>query len=419
MTFVEAIKPTFSGSTKYPICVINDTRTAITLFIGLINLYFSSIRWPILIGVTETVKDAGSGKKAKPQRHSPPDRGELELIRALRKRVVRRSAGVRLGIGDDCALIGLRGGEEMAVTTDLSIDGRHFRLDWHPPEAIGHRVLARGVSDLAAMGARPVAAFLSLGLPRSLTVGLGTPAAGLARGSRKSWSSRFFDGLLALAEVHRVELAGGDLAESPVALADIVLLGAVPRGKALLRSGARPGDLVYVTGTLGGAAAGLALLSRLAVETAGSKTQRPAFGLRKIAKRDEPALAPHLYPQPRVAPGLWLRRRGAATAAIDISDGLSTELFHLCEESGVAAEIESAAVPVAPGATREQALHGGEDYELLFTARAQTRIPRSIGSVPVTCIGRVTKQARGKPWVMLNTPAGSQPFECCGWEHFS
>ena len=141
------------------------------------------------------------------------------------------------------------------MTTDLSIAGRHFRLDWHPAESIGHRALARGLSDLAAMGARPVAAFLSLGLPRDLT---------RAQGRGQSWISRFYDGLARAGRAHKTPLAGGDLAESPVAVADIVLVGAVPRGKALLRSGARPGDLIYVTGSLGGAAAGLARLAALA-----------------------------------------------------------------------------------------------------------------------------------------------------------
>src|SRR5208337_2507518 len=166
-------------------------------------------------------------------------------------------SGLRLGIGDDCALLTPRDGEELAVTTDLSIDGRHFCLNWHQPEAIGHRVLARGLSDLAAMGARPVAAFLSLGLPRLLNLA----AVGRRRNRSRSWVQRFLDGFLALAEACETPLAGGDLAESALAVADIVLVGAVARGRALLRSGAKPGDLLYVTGALGGAAAGLARLA--------------------------------------------------------------------------------------------------------------------------------------------------------------
>ena len=163
-----------------------------------------------------------------------PGTAELALIGRIRARVQRKTGDLRVGIGDDCALLALKPGEELAVTTDLSIAGRHFRLEWHPPEAVGHRTLARGLSDIAAMGARPVAAFLSLGLPRELTAS--------ERGI--TWLDRFMDGFLALAEKYGTPLAGGDLAESPVAVADIVVTGAVPRGRALLRSGARPGDLV-------------------------------------------------------------------------------------------------------------------------------------------------------------------------------
>lgn len=329
------------------------------------------------------------------------DAGELELIRTIRDRANRigTGRGLSLGIGDDCALLRLKPGEEVAVTTDLSIDGRHFRLNWHPAEAVGHRTLARGLSDLAAMGARPLAAFISLGLPPHLTSG------------RRSWISRFYDGLLALAEAHDCPVAGGDLAQSPVALADIVLTGAVSRGRALLRSGARPGDLIYVTGKLGGAATGLAQLTKLATDSVSRKLTIP----KKLA----PTLQPHLYPQPRIPQGMWLQRRGAATACIDISDGLSTDLLHLCEESSVRAEIDSDALPLAPGATLEQALHGGEDYELLFTARPNARLPRAIAGVPVTQIGRMIRRRAGQPDISLRTAEGVRPLERHGWEHFS
>jgi thiamine-monophosphate kinase len=244
--------------------------------------------------------------------------GELALLRQIRSRAIQTSeGGLRLGIGDDCALVRPRPGEELAITTDLSIAGRHFRLDWHPAEAIGHRTLARGLSDLAAMGARPVAAFLSLGLPRELTK---------AVGRRPPWVNRFFDGLLALAAAYKTPLAGGDLAESPVAVADIILVGAVPGGKALLRSGASPGDLLYVTGVLGGAAAGLTQIAELAASRRVSR-QPPI-----LPKKLETLLSPHLYPQPRIAQGLWLQRHRLATAALDLSDGLSTDLTHLCED---------------------------------------------------------------------------------------
>lgn len=341
------------------------------------------------------------GKKKHPKSGIDHSNGgsEAALIREIRQRAasgVLAGGGLRLGIGDDCALLRPLPGEELAITTDFSIAGRHFDLDWHPPESIGHRTLARGLSDLAAMGARPLAAFLSLGLPRELA----RPA------SRESWSwmSRFLDGLLELAAVYRTPLAGGDLAESPLAVADIVLVGGVPRGTALLRSGARPGDLLYVTGTLGGAAAALTRLKSFAG---------------KVPRRLESALRPHLYPQPRIAQGLWLRRRGVATAAIDLSDGLSTDLGHICEESGVAAEVEAAGLPVHSTASLEQALHGGEDYELLFTARPSARLPRSIAGVPVTKIGRIVKRTAGRPAAILLAPQGPKSLEPHGWEHFS
>ena len=334
--------------------------------------------------------------------------GELALLQEIRARSNRASrTGLRLGIGDDCALLAPRSGEEIAVTTDLSIAGRHFRLDWHQPESAGHRALARGLSDLAAMGARPVAAFLSLGVPRELTFAAGQT--GVRPGAR-SWVQRFLDGLLTLAESHKTPLAGGDLAESPLAVADIVLVGAVPRGRALLRSGAQDGDQLYVTGALGGAAAGLALLAELA-SAANAKPPR-------IPKNLAAQLAPHLFPQPRIAQGLGLQRRGLASAALDLSDGLSTDLAHLCEESGVAAEIDAALLPIHSAATLDLALHGGEDYELLFTAPPAARLPRSIAGVPVTRIGRIVKQRKGQPTLSLLMQQGSQPLEPRGWEHF-
>ena len=352
------------------------------------------------------------------QTHSRGDRGrgELALLGEIRQRAASaagryRNGGLRLSIGDDCALLAPRRGEELAVTTDLSIAGQHFRLNWHQPETVGHRVLARGLSDLAAMGARPVAAFLSLGLPRELTVPSSRRAG--SRAGSSSWVQRFLDGLLALAEAHSTPLAGGDLAESSLAVADIVLVGAVPRGRALLRSGAKPGDLLYVTGALGGAAAGLARLAELA----GSKPGR--HDPPRIPKKLAAKLAPHLYPQPRIAQGLWLQRRGLASAALDVSDGLSTDLAHLCEESSVAAEVDASALPIHPGATLAQALHGGEDYELLFTAPAAAKLPRAIAGVKITKIGRIVKARAGRPALTLISQQGAQPLESHGWEHFA
>jgi len=319
--------------------------------------------------------------------------GEMALIERIRRRTGRTPiGGLSLGIGDDCALLRLKPGEEAAVTTDLSIEGRHFKLKLHPPEAIGHRTLARGLSDIAAMGARPVAAFLSLGLPPELT----RPESGKG----PAWIDRFLDGFLALSTRHNTPLAGGDLAQSSTALADIVLIGAVPRGKALLRSGARAGDRIYVTGSVGGSAFGLRRLRGNARGSTSGDT------------------APHLWPQPRVAQGLWLRRRAIASAAIDISDGLSTDLTHLCEESGVAAEINADLLPIFPGATLKDALHGGEDYELLFTARPAKQVPQKLAGVPVTCIGTVLKASRTSARLQLIKSLKRHALEPSGWEHF-
>jgi thiamine-monophosphate kinase len=232
-----------------------------------------------------------------------------------------------------------------------------------------------------------------------------TEFSGNSRPLPKTWVDRFFDGLLALAAQHGVPLAGGDLAESPLAVADIVLAGSVPRGQALLRSGASPGDRIYVTGSLGGAAAELAALGQspqsFASATQASKT------------------TPHLYPQPRLAQGLWLRKHRKASAAMDLSDGLSTDLARLCAESGVSAEVTASALPLGDGASIEMALHGGEDYELLFTAPQSTKLPKSIAGVPITAIGRILRRDLRKPRVSLLTEKGVEPLEPHGWEHFS
>ena len=354
-------------------------------------------------------------KTSKANRISPRERlgsaelrqasgGELGLLRTIRTRAgaVRpgrvSTATVRLGIGDDCALLRPGAGDELAVTTDLSIEGRHFRLDWHPPESVGHRTLVRGLSDLAAMGAQPLAAFLSLGLPHALA---------RSRGKARPWIERFLDGLLAAAAEYRVPLAGGDLAEAPVALADIVLIGSVPDGQALLRSGAKPGDLIYVTGSLGGAAAEF--------ERLGASPRR--FARATAAAAGYPNVHPHLYPQPRLKQGIWLRGHGAS-AAMDLSDGLSTDLDHLCKESGVAAEIDATLLPLGAGATLEMALSGGEDYELLFTAPEAAKLARRIAGVPVTRIGRILRRPAGQPRVALLLDGTRRALEPRGWEHF-
>jgi thiamine-monophosphate kinase len=331
--------------------------------------------------------------------------GELRIIERIRART-SASKSVRLGIGDDCAILKTIPGHELLVTTDFSLEDCHFRRNWHSPASVGHRTLARGLSDLAAMGAKPLAAFLSLALPKSA-----------ARDTL--WLDAFLDGLLALAAAHNVPLAGGDTSESPSdhILADIVLIGSAPAGRALRRSGAisgnraRPGDILYVTGALGGAAAELAAL---------------AAAPRKFRNAQPTEDHPHLFPQPRLAVGQTLLRRRLATACIDLSDGLSTDLAHLCTASNVAAELDIAQLPLHPLAATLDAraqisaiLHGGEDYELLFTAAPSTRIPRSIAKVPITCIGRILKTQKNKPQMSLLSDGVRFELQPHGWEHLT
>jgi len=326
---------------------------------------------------------------------------ERDILKEIRARAGHGGNGLlRVGIGDDAAVLAVRPGEELVVTTDFSLEDVHFRRGWHSPEAVGHKCLARGLSDIAAMGARPVAAFVSLAVPRELARG---------RSGARSWTDRFYDGLLALAQQWSVPLAGGDLAQSPGgaharAAADIVVVGAVERGRALLRSGARAGDAIYITGTLGGAAAELRAL------------MRSRRGFRNLTRAA--AEHPHFFPEPRIGVGRALLRRRLATAAIDISDGLSVDLEHLREESGLRAEIDAALLPLGANAKLEDALHGGDDYELLFTADAGARIPRSIAGVPVHRIGRMLRRQAGRPQMTLVGEGRRSELKPEGWQHF-
>jgi thiamine-monophosphate kinase len=312
---------------------------------------------------------------------------EKALITRIR-REQRPGPGVLAGIGDDCAILRIPAGHEALVTTDFSLEGIHFRREWHPGEVVGHRCLTRGLSDIAAMGGQPIAAFLSLALPRNLP---------------QSWVDRFLKGLLRTADAFKVSLAGGDTAESPGGvLVDIVVVGSAPKGTAIRRSGARSGDRIYVTGELGGSAATLKLLS----------------SGRKLRPHEYPQ---HFHPIPRIQLGWWLREKRLASAMIDISDGLSTDLAHICEESGVGAQIHADAVPRSTIGKPDHevdlnfALHGGDDYELLFTSPRGKRVPTKIAGVPVTQIGHIT---RGKHIFLLNDQGVGFELKAEGWQHF-
>jgi thiamine-monophosphate kinase len=306
----------------------------------------------------------------------------------MRKQQRRRRRGVLAGIGDDCAILQIPVGHETLVTTDFSLEGIHFRREWHLPEVVGHRCLTRGLSDIAAMGGEPIAAFLSLALWPKL---------------RQSWVDGFMQGFMRLASAFNVALAGGDTAQSPDGiLADIMLVGSAPKGTAIRRSGARPGDRIYVTGDLGGAVATLKML----------------FLGRKLRARDFPK---HFYPTPRVQVGKFLREKDLASAMIDISDGLSTDLSHICEESGVGAKIMADAIPRSGVGKRPHkvelnfSLHGGDEYELLFTSPRSKRVPPRIAGVPITQIGHIT---RHKTVFLVNNEGVGCELKPQGWQHF-
>jgi thiamine-monophosphate kinase len=311
---------------------------------------------------------------------------ERELIERIR-RLARPRAGHALvqGIGDDCAVLQLSTGRQFLVTTDLCIENVHFRRAWHPAASVGHRCLTRGLSDIAAMGGEPLACFLSLGLPPRLP---------------QRWVDQFFSGFEHLARRFGLPLAGGDISAAPVITADIVVTGQVPAGTAVLRSGAKPGDRIYVTGALGGSGAVLKKLY------AGRRV-RAASSSR------------HFFPEPRLEVGQWLRRHRLATAMIDLSDGISVDLAHICEESQVDAEILAQKIPVAQGATRELALHAGDDYELLFTAPAKAKVPARIAGVDVSEIGVVRPKKDYLPAIRIFEENGrSRTLMPRGWQHF-
>ena len=295
--------------------------------------------------------------------------GEPELIAQIRRRIAP-APGVVLGIGDDCAIVRPRGAaEDWLYTTDLLIEGTHFLRATHSAADVGWKALARGLSDIAAMGGTPRFCLLSLALGDWVDA---------------RWVDGFYRGLLRLAGRSGAALIGGDVARTARVTCDIVVSGTVARGKALRRDGARPGDAIYVSGALGGSALG-------------------------FATESGKAWARHKRPEPRLALGRFLREQLGATAAMDLSDGLSLDLRRMCAASGLRAEITRP--PIFRGATLEQALHGGEDYELLFTVRAGTRVPPDFEGLALTQIGTMRK---GKPGAVGLDGA---PLPALGYDH--
>ena len=296
--------------------------------------------------------------------------GEFDLIARYFTRPVRRAA---LGVGDDCALLSVTPGMQLAVSSDMLVEGRHFFADVDPAH-LGHKALAVNLSDLAACGARPLAFTLALALPR-----VDAP-----------WLQAFADGLLRLADAHQCELVGGDTTQGPLNLC-VTVFGEAPTGQALLRSGARVGDDIYVSGTPGEA--------RLALDALRGRLALPPAALQQLRPRLE-------QPTPRVALGLALR--GVASSAIDVSDGLLGDLGHILKASGVGACVDATVATNLLAASAQQAgatadfdaqtlmqcaLAGGDDYELVFTAppaqQAAVQAAAQASGTRATRIGRV------------------------------
>ena len=340
---------------------------------------------------------------------------EREFVRWLQRQAPERDSRLKLGIGDDAALVEPRRGHELILTTDLSIEGVHFTAGLHPPRSVGHRALARSLSDVAAMGGTPRYALVSLALSRRAT---------------RAWVEAFYEGLLALAQTFRVSVIGGDTAVvSGPSMIDVVVAGEIPRGQALRRSGARPGDLLYVSGRLGLSALGLRLLRtarrrRISAQAVSAARQMPGLvcsAALPVTVSSPEAIQAHLYPQPQCALGRYLAARRLATAMIDLSDGLSTDLGRLCEASGVGARVWAEHLPQPnlkdPRALLQLALHGGEDYQLLFTVapRRAQRLPARFHGVPLRHIGEIT---RAKKVVLHQATGREKSLRPQGYDHF-
>lgn len=327
--------------------------------------------------------------------------GEFGFLEKIRASLKSKDPSVKLGIGDDAALFKPTPGHELVFTTDMLVEGKHFDFKWITPWQLGAKTMAVNVSDCAAMGARPTVAVVSLGVPKD------TPVANL---------EAFYDGMKGWGESYGAQIVGGDTVSSDKFVVNVAMIGEVEAGHALKRSGAKVGDALFTTGTLGDSAAGLHSLQNP------SEKGKEAASL--LAKR-------HLTPTPRFTAGRFLSTKKLATAAIDISDGLSSEIHHLCEESGTGAEIHEEGLPISPSLLHycgergldplDFVLHGGEDYELLFTvplpriADALRKLPAETG-VAVKSIGRMVPQAKGITFI--NRKGERIPLASKGFDHF-
>ena len=331
------------------------------------------------------------------------DCGEHALIARIRARLPT-APWIVVGPGDDAAAIEPVRGALEVVTTDAQVEGVHFDRRFVPPEAIGHRALAVNLSDLAAMGARPRAALLSLALPDSLEI---------------EAFDRIVDGLLALAARYGVALIGGNITRTPGPLVlDVTAIGAVHRRKILTRTGARPGDEVYVTGTLGEAACGLLRLRDAVNGSNGAGT----------VEEEQERAAWYLRPDPRIRAGVLLGGNRAATSCMDLSDGLADGVRQIAEASSVGIALDATAIPITAESREwlsrtdrdpvDLALRGGDDFELIFTSRPRQagrlrNVRRKLGDLPITRIGVVTRAPR----LLVKDERGERELPD-GYEHF-
>lgn len=299
---------------------------------------------------------------------------ERDLIRKIRERFA--GAGVEVGLGDDAAVVALPDGFSAVVCSDLLAENTHFRRRVHPADSVGFKAIAANASDVGAMGGIPAYCLVSLAVPSDV---------------EDAWIDGFLEGVTKACRKFDVALVGGDSSAANSIVVDVAMLGRVETGRAVRRGGARPGDGIFVTGSLGGSALGLSLI----------ETEQPGH----------PAIQRHLYPEPRHRIGRLLASR--ATAMIDVSDGLSVDLAHIIAESSVSARIERDAIPCHPGASVEQALHGGEDYELIITS---VDMPSEIDGVALTRIGDIVEGENSQ--IFLRGSRGEVVIEPGGWEHF-
>jgi len=328
--------------------------------------------------------------------------GEFGFIERIRKTLKEDGSSVVLGVGDDAAILRPTAGQELIFTTDMLVEGKHFDLKTITPWQLGAKTMAVNVSDCAAMGAKPTAVVVSLGVPKDFPV--------------KDLEA-FYDGMKGWGESYGARIVGGDTVGSDQFVVNVALIGEVEKGRALRRSGAKAGEALFVTGTLGDSAAGLHSLQHPDPKGKDAATL--------LVKR-------HLTPTPRFNVGRYLSSKRLASSAIDVSDGLSSEIHHLCEGSGIGAEIHEEALPLSDSLLHYCeakdldplgfALDGGEDYELLFTVPL-TRISEAVRNLPgetgtsVRSIGRMVPKAKG---VTLITRKGQRvPLKPKGFDHFS